>query len=284
MNGRSNQEENTNNKYTVPSVKTAINILKLLKKRHHRRSSLAEICKALGVSKSSAFTVLKTLQDGDFVSYDEVEKRYSLGLALLELGGVVADEMDDMAIARPFVRDLAAQTQETCIICRWINRQFVVLHCEEPRREVRVTVAAGQHLGHVTGALGKAYLAFAEEDYVKQVVNEAITHPFTSHSITEPAKFYEELARCRQNGYADSYEEAILGVNALAAPVFDKSGNVALVIGILGFSSSLSPDLMRRDGALIKEVCQKISAALGGSNHIGQPNLAAEFSTATQQG
>lgn len=258
--------ETSSSRYTVPSVKTAIDILNFLKRKGHRRSSLAEICKALEVSKSSAFTVLKTLQDADFVSHDESDKKYSLGLALLELGGVVADELDYVAVSRPFVRDLASQTQETCIIVRWINRQFIVLHCEEPRRNVRVTVAVGQHFRHITGALGKAYLAFADEDYVTQVLTDATLRPSTPHSITDLARFKAELEKCRQDGFAEAYEESILGVNAVAAPVFNKSGSVSLVIGILGFSSSLSPELVRRDGALLREAAWKISAALGNSN------------------
>lgn len=251
------------NRYVVPSVRTAILILQYLKGEGHRRATLAEICKALDISKSSVFTVLKTLQDGDFVRYDASRKSYALGLSLLELGSAVAREMDDTAIARPFVRRLADEIRQTCVIARWIDDKFIFLYCAEPPREVRVTVGQGQQLRYLSGAFGKAYLAYAGDDYVQQVLSKKPLQPFTPHSITDVGRFMRELALCRQNGYAESYEETELGINAIASPVFDKDSNVALLIGFLGFSSSLRPESMRESGLLVREAAASISAALG---------------------
>lgn len=269
-------EQATDGRYMVPSVRMAMRILKFLKRRDQRRATAAEIGKSLGISKTTTFTILKTLHSGDFVSYEGATKRYSLGLELLELGAVVADEMDVVALARPFVRELALQAQETSVIVRWVKDRFIVLHCEEPARDVRVTMAVGQHFRYVSGAFGKAYLAFAGKDHAGEILRQVPLRPSTPHSITHMGAFTEELARCRQSGYAEGYEEAVLGVNGIASPVFGRDGEVALVIGILGFSSSLSPDLMRLDGDLVRETARKISAALGGSDPLTRAPLASE--------
>src|SRR3990172_2195920 len=147
--------------YAVPSVRNAIMILDFLGQDGHRRSSLAQISNALGISKSSAYNVLKTLQDAAFVQFHPTGKRYSLGLALLHLGSIVADDMDHLSIARPYVHELAAEVQQTCLVARWVEDRLVVLHCEEPLHDLRVTMAVGQQLRYISGAFGKAYLAFA---------------------------------------------------------------------------------------------------------------------------
>jgi DNA-binding IclR family transcriptional regulator len=238
-------------------------MLKLLQTTRHRRSTLSEICKVLGISKSSAYTVLKTLQDASFVSFDEATKEYSLGLGLLELGGAVADRLDDVAVARPYLSELTDETQETCIIARWMEEYFIVLHCQTPSREVRVSLTVGQRLKHVSGALGKAYLAYSANEQLRSVLSTVSLRPYTPNSITEVAEFEQQLEKCRQLGYAVGLEEAVVGINAVASPIFDKSGSVTLVLGIFGFSSSLSPELMERNGARVRETAGKISAALG---------------------
>ena len=266
----------TSNNYMVPSVKTAVRVLKYLKSKEHRRASLSEICKALEASKSSTFNILKTLLAADFVSYDEADKRYSLGMELLELGGVVADDLDMIALSRPFARELAGQIQETCIVARWVAGRFVVLLCEEPARDIRVTMAVGQHFRYVSGAFGKAYLAFADKGQVREILRDGTRLASTPHSITTIKEFEKDLARCRQSGYAEGYEEAVLGVNAIASPIFDRNGEVVLVLGVLGFASSLSPELMRLDGRIVREAASRISAALGGSRRLDEARPPAE--------
>lgn len=276
MNEELEAGQSAGNHYMVPSVKAAIRILKYLKRKEHRRASLAEICSGLEVSKSSAFNILKTLLASDFVSYDEADRRYSLGMELLELGGVVGDDLDMVALARPFARELANQIQETCIIVRWMKGRFVVLLCEEPARDIRVTMAVGQHFRYVSGAFGKAYLAFAGEERVREILKDGTRLASTPHSVPTIEAFEEELASAREDGYAEGYEEAVLGVNAVASPIFDRSGDVVLVLGILGFASSLSPELMRLDGTLVREAAGKISATLGSSRKLGPGEDASE--------
>lgn len=240
-------------------------ILEFLGQDGHRRSSLAQISNALGISKSSAYNVLKTLQDSAFVQFHPTGKRYSLGLALLQLGSIVADDLDYLSIARPYVHELAAEVQETCLIARWVEDRLVVLHCEEPLHDLRVTIAVGQQLRYVSGAFGKAYLAFSPADYARQKLHQSGLASLTPHSITDIEAFMRELERVRQNGYSESYEETRHGINGIAAPVFDKRGSVVLIVGLLGFRSNLPPDAMLRDGMLVRKTACSISAALGSS-------------------
>src|SRR3990172_6271008 len=81
-----------------------------------------------------------------------------------------------------------------------------------------------------------------------------------------------ELEHCRQNGYAESNEEPRHGINGIAAPVFDKRGNVVLIIGLLGFRSNLPPQKMQHNGLLVRKTARSISIALGCS---ARPGLAA---------
>lgn len=132
-------------------------------------------------------------------------------------------------------------------------------------------MGVGHHFEYMFGAFGKAYLAFASDEEVRQVLKMHPFRPSTPHTVTDWSQFERELERCRALGYAEGYEEAVLGVNAVASPIFDRTGSLVLIIGILGFSSSLSPELVHLDGRLVRETADQISAALGSSRSSSKP-------------
>lgn len=66
--------------YTVPSVATAARVLRWLR---GRAATLSEMSDALEFSKSTAYGILKTLQQEGFVRYEEPTKQYRLGHELL---------------------------------------------------------------------------------------------------------------------------------------------------------------------------------------------------------
>ncbi len=243
--------------YTVPSVDTAVRVLRWL---GERRGSLSEIGAALGISKSTAFAILKTLEREGLVEHDDETRRYSLGVGLLALGDAAADQLDDLAAARVPLSGLVAATGLTGLVARPVERGLLIVHTEEGTTDVRATMSVGQVVPFGAGAVGKAHAAFGGLE-----PRRAGWRPvhYTPRTIVSPARYGAELEATHRRGYATSFEEYRLGVNAVAAPVFDRRGRVVLLVSLIGFASSLTKDAIGVYGTRIAGAGLAASRRLG---------------------
>ena len=85
---------------------------------------------------------------------------------------------------------------------------------------------------HAT-ALGKAAIAYLDEDTVEELLTDELTR-LTGHTLTGPAAVRRELEFVRTRGFAREREEAILGEGGIAAGIFARSGEPVGAIGIAG--------------------------------------------------
>jgi len=231
--------------YTVPSVAATAQILQWLR---DRRATLSQICQALSLSKSTAFAILKTLQQAGLLGYDESSKRYFLGVELLGLGEAAARQLDQVSIVKPFLYALVKQTRFTGIVAQRIHERLVVVHKEEGTTAIRATMSIGQVVPPGVGAMGKIHAAFVTP---------------TGEARRMPAETRATLQQVRQRGYSTSYQEYRLGVNAVAGPVFDHRGELALVLCLIGFASDMPRETVESCGSLLRDCCSEASRGLG---------------------
>jgi DNA-binding IclR family transcriptional regulator len=81
------------------------------------------------------------------------------------------------------------------------------------------------HLGALhTTSVGKALVAFAEDEDRERLLEELPLEPLTALSITDRDAFRAEIEKVRGQGYAVMDEENELGMRAVAVPVFNSQG------------------------------------------------------------
>jgi hypothetical protein len=88
--------------------------------------------------------------------------------------------------------------------------------------------------------LGGAYyvddaemLALAPRPMQQRVLGRSL-QAFTAKTIVDVDRVEEELTQTLKRGYAAAPEEAMLGINAVAAPVFDGSDSCVAAVAIVG--------------------------------------------------
>lgn len=251
-------------KYYAPSVETAARILLFLKEASESGATFSEICRGVGIPKSTGFNILKTLQEVNFVEYDHETKHYSLGWALVELGGVAADRLGHITVVRSYLKPFVRESGLTGLVMQRFHERYVIVERIDAASGLRVSASIGESHPICFGAQGKAFLAFMEEEEIDQFVTPKNLRNYTSHSIADPEIYKKELARVRKDGWAYSNEEAVPGVRAVAAPVFDPQGELVLVISVIGFTSFFTADRVNELGLKIKEIAGKISEAISG--------------------
>jgi len=224
-----------------------------------RRGTLSQISNSLSLSKSSTYAILKTLQGG-FVAYDDATRCYRLGVELLRLGEAAAHQLEHVAPIKPILRSLVDETNLTGILAQRVNGHLVVVHKEEGRSEIRATMSLGQVVPPGVGAMGKVFAAFAHS---LDASLRGGSIGFGGGGRAGSLKATAVLDEVRRRGYAASREEYRLGVNAVAAPVFDHRGQVALVLCLIGFAASMPYERIASYGELLKARCADASRILG---------------------
>ncbi|HSS95311.1 MAG TPA: IclR family transcriptional regulator [Candidatus Dormibacteraeota bacterium] len=248
----------------IRSVDRAIAILDLLAQDGWRAG--AEVARELGVHRSTALRLLGTLERHALVERDPRTAKYRLGPRLPQLARVVTGELDLRAVARPLCESLAVATGETVTLDVLDGDEIVPIE----QSTLSTSFVSVNWLGRRTPvhctASGKVILAFAADP----VRLRLLAHPLearTPRSITDVAQLEKELASAREGGYARTFEELEVGLDAVAAPVFSSDGEVLAAMDVSGPAHRLQAggghDVVR----LTREAAADLSRRLGFRGH-----------------
>lgn len=235
--------------YHVPSVALAVSILKLLSRYKYKSSTLTTISEKLETNKTTCLRVLRTLQQQDFVRYNEASKQYSLGPYLIPLGNRASEMINYIAVAKEELKVVSAKTGLTSVLIQRLQDQrLIYIASEEPvAQEVRITVSVGQQFPIVGAAFGKCFLAYDDEESWRPLLKKRVlvqsSAPSSNYSewVVDPEYFRDSLAEVRARGYAISHGELTPGFSAVAAPIFGHNREVVLVVACVSLTPQLEP-------------------------------------------
>ena len=247
---------------TVPAVERAIELLQVLA-RASKPLMLSELSELTTASRSTAFNTLATLQRYGFVEKDERYKTYRLGLGLFELGRAYLDQISLAPAFNQYARELVEQCAETVKLVIRDGRDVVYLAAQEGPHSVRLVALVGsRRLAHVT-AVGKVLLAqLSDADLLALYQNYIFVKP-TPAAIDNLAALQAAVATVRTEQIAYDLQESSIGVNCVAAPIRDESGNVIAAMSIGVPHDRWSAIRKGELTALIQQYAAKLSQALG---------------------
>lgn len=231
-----------------------------------RRSSLAELAETAATSKTTAHRLLQTMVDLGYVEQDGETEKYGLTLRLFSLAARSLQERDDLLKAADGpMGKLSRATGESINLGVLDSREqkVVYIHKYDAAFSLSMTSTLGLRNPLHSTALGKALLAFREEEDVQERIAAMVLERRAPRTITDPALLVETLRQVRARGYAEEVEESEAGVRCMAVPVFDHLRRPIAAISIsfplLRFDEARKGDYVR----LLTDCGTAVSAALG---------------------
>jgi IclR family transcriptional regulator, KDG regulon repressor len=246
--------------YSAPSVKKAFRILDVLS-NSPRGQGVTDLSKQLKIGKSTVLGITTALEELGVLVRDPVQKKYSVGYTLLELGRKAHMKLELKEIARRPMESLMAKVGETIFLGVLNGDHVTIVDVVESPNEMKITSPPGTRLPLLVGATGRVLLAQLDREEVQQIVRKMGLKRYTSKSVVDPKQFLKEVGKAREKGYAIDQEEYILGVRAVAAPIQAATLPPA-AIWVVGFTSTLDD---KRLGMVITEIqkaVQEISHSL----------------------
>ena len=201
----------------------------------------AEIAARSGLDHDATERALGSLCAEEFLDRD-AHDNYRLGRALVVLGRrtEVATGLDT---AEAQLKQLTARTGESSSLAVRSGPHAVVLLLAASPQRLRVEHGVGNRLPLHASAMGKALLAFGDQDPDVVASGLGDLERFTSRTITTASDLAAELRATRARGWAVNREERYDGVVGVAAPVIVPGRGVVAAIGVQGPAARLhSPD------------------------------------------
>lgn len=267
------------NDYSIQALQRGIKVLDTLLELG-KPSSLDAIARHAGLPKSTVFRLLINLIQGGLAV--ETPTGYWLGLKFLRFSAAITEQFDLLTQARPVLQELRGQTKETVHLGTLVD-DFRVFYLEKlPTPHVVGVMISGVGRtvpGYCTG-LGKAMMANAEEESIRQWLATSERRGFTSTTLTKDHELLEEFARIREQGYAFDRSEHEDGIRCVAAPIRDASGRVIAAISVASPANRMPNPL--EDSPVVPIVIEKahrISEAMGcARSHLQKGTPVAGFS------
>ncbi len=207
-----------------------------------RPLNLRDLAAAAGMPPAKAFPHLVSLQKIGLLARDD-NGCFTAGSLSFELGLIALQRISPARDAEPEIASLALSTQLTVAAATLGPLGPTIVRLEESALPQHISLRVGTVMSLVNTAIGRVFASHMSEDVLDHLLEQepirlagAQTKPPLSHGLRE------RLRQIRADGMDQAIDAPVPGVAAFAAPVLDHTGNVALVIAVIGATAHFDRD------------------------------------------
>ncbi len=251
-------QEKTDN---IQSVELALNVLEALAAAQGDMG-VTGLATALGTTKSRIYRHLRTLVNLGYIQQSPVTERYRIGSRLIALGKAASDSADLAGVAQGPMRKLRDTTGQAVSLAQVEEDGIRILQTVPGTMQIEVGVRPGSLLGFTNSAQGKVALGAMDQAQRDRVLAQALPVP-TAHSIADVDELRRHIAQVAEQGWATAPNEAMLGLNALACPIYGAEAELAGTLAVVSLTQFIGTPPDPDQVAAVKLAAAEVSAALG---------------------
>ena len=245
----------------VQAVVFALQILEYLA-QHRSTVGVTDLARVFDTTKSRMHRHLQTLVAAGYVMREEETERYRSGARLIAFGRAVSENFELTSAARPVMESLRTSLGHAVTLSQPEHDGMRVIATIGGKSAFEIGVKPGSTLATHATAQGKLLLAFGGDAVVERSLAKAPSRntPFT---VTDRTPLRAELDQIRRQGWATAPNQAIIGLNALAAPIMDALGSFVGAIAIVDSVQFIPEDPSAKQIRQIIDAGKRISANIG---------------------
>lgn len=247
----------------VQSVWRALDLLEAFPK-YGPELGLTAIADALGLSKATAYRLLSTLEARGYVERCPDSRKYRLGARTLELGAYFQSQLDIRRLALPFLRRMAAETNEAAFLCIREDDEALCIERVEAQQQVNIfTLRVGGRQPLHCGGAPRALLAGMHNEQLRAYAKRTGLPSFTPYTISTWDELMRDVENTRRQGYVLSQEDVVEGIAAIGAPVHNHTGKVVAAISLSGLVARYNAENVPQLAQIVLFNARAISNILG---------------------
>jgi len=247
----------------VQSLMRALALLEQVS-AHEHGATLTDLASAVELAPSTAHRLLKTLEAMSYVRQDEERSLWFVGVKAFTVGSAYARARDIVATARPLMRDLMEEVEESVNLAVLDQDEAVYLTQVECHQLMRAHALPGSRPPVHCSGVGKALLSFLPPARMAAILKRIPYPRLTERTLADAAALRAELEQVRLRGYAVDDEEHSCGMRCVAAAIFDENGDAVAAISMTGPSARITAERLPALGVSVMRTADRITAAIGG--------------------
>lgn len=225
---------------------------------------IRELSSRTGYPPATVHRIMTTLMERGYLRQTPKNRYYSLSTRFLEFAESVRQQFDLIAIGRPHLEKLGADTEENVNLCVLDGHVVVYIdHIHSQRHMLQTFTRLGARMPLYATGVGKIFLSRMEPDELDSYLSKTRLESFTTKTISDKKNLLKELDRIRKHGYAVDNEEKEQGIMCVAAPIFDHNNLITAAISISGASQFITMKRIRHLSRMVMECAARISGELG---------------------
>ncbi len=232
--------------------------------------ALYELADRLELPRSTAYNLARTLTEMDYLWFDPVTNRYTLGLRMFEVGSAAIQRIDILSVIRSCMTEVYQQINETMHLGIRTEKDVLYIDKMESTRSIRMTSYVGCRQALYSTALGKAILAGMPEDEVRSLYHRTVFKASTPQTITSREELMHALSAIRERGYAIERDESVQGISCAAVALPDESGKPMYAVSVSVPSYRVADMELERYGRLLVAAKDKIVRFYRAANMMNQ--------------
>jgi IclR family transcriptional regulator, acetate operon repressor len=226
--------------------------------------TLTEVANRVGLPVSSAHRLLSTLQLEGFVRFDGERTLWFVGVKSFTVGNAFLRARDLVQVARPYMRGLMEQCDETVNLAVEDGGQIIYLAQIECRQMMRALASPGARVPMHSSAVGKVLLAYMTPALQQPMVERMKLERFTANTITGRERFHGTLRDIRKLGFGLDDEEHAIGLRCVAAPIFNETREAIAGISLSGPAARVTDRRFKELAEMVQRTARVITREFGG--------------------
>jgi DNA-binding IclR family transcriptional regulator len=242
----------------VGAVVNALRILRCLS-GSSRPLGVAAVTRATGISASTVFGILRTLARLHYVSFDETDKTYRLGLAMAEMAASLLGT-SHAELIRPELERLAFKYETLVLLWRVTeDDRLVLIDRAYSQIAVRVEIKLGYRMPLLAGAVGRCVAATLDAP------TSELRRRFAGARWQTPlsfSTFEKQVLEARDRGWSLDDGYLYRGLTTVAALIVDDERRPRFGISGVSITGQQSPQALRALGQDLAALATDIGHAL----------------------
>jgi DNA-binding IclR family transcriptional regulator len=253
-----------NENYTIQVLERTSEIIDVMT-NYPKGISLADICNASKLNKTTVFRILANLQQFGYATQDIQDGKYRLGFKFVEISTTILAESDIRNTAHAYLEKLSSVTSEVVHLIVLDGYEGVYIDkVHNSSNTIRMLSRVGKHLLlHCTSA-GKVLMSGMSETEIDNVIRVKGLIKKTENTITNRDTLMKELIKVKAQGYAEDDIENEEGIRCLAAPIYNYKGEIAAVVSIAGVTLRVTKQRLPELAFVLKDITSQITKEFGG--------------------
>ncbi|HHV64323.1 MAG TPA: IclR family transcriptional regulator [Peptococcaceae bacterium] len=246
----------------LQSVTNALSVIEILA-ASDEEMGVSDISRKIGISTSSTYRILLTLEAKGFVVQNPHTQKYRSGMKIVTLASNILNNTNVIMECRPYLQELNQLTGETTLLAIYSQGQITYVDkITSSNNPAEFTSLIGVKRPAYSTANGKILLAFLSQAELDAYLDNVQLVPLTPYTITDKEKLRNNLAHIRATGLAEDNQEAQEGLVCFAAPIRNGYGEVVAAMSV---SAPPSRVVNRKEELIhyLKMITEKASKACG---------------------